>query len=92
MDNKDLGLIFGGVISFIGIALFIGIRRRQVLAKQAALIMFILPFIFETIVVLIRGGELLQIVCMGSLLSLSFGPATYFFGRALEERGSKQKK
>jgi len=91
MDIQHLGLIFGGVIGVIGIALFIGIRRRQVLATQAPLIMFVLPFIFETIVVLIRGDELLQIVCMGSLLSLSFGPATYIFGRALEERISKQK-
>ncbi len=92
MDTQYLGLIFGGIIGVVGIALFIGIRRRQVLAKQAALIMFVLPFIFETIVVLIRGGELLQIVCMGSLLSLGFGPATYIFGRTLEERVSKQKK
>jgi hypothetical protein len=92
MDTQYLGLIFGGIIGVIGIALFIGIRHRQVLAKQAALIMFLLPLIFETIVVLFRGGELLQVVCMGSLLSLSFGPATYILGRALEERVSKQEK
>lgn len=85
MDTRNLGLIFGGLIGIIGIAMFIGIRQRRVSAIQAALVMLVLPFIFETIVVLIKGGELLQIACMGSLLSLSFGPATYILGRALEK-------
>jgi hypothetical protein len=87
MDTS--ALIFGGIIGFFGLALFIGIRFRVVTAKQTALIMTILPIILVLIIVIVQGGEMLQVICMGPLLSLSFGPAAYFIGRVLEDRSSK---
>jgi predicted MFS family arabinose efflux permease len=86
MDSS--ALFFGGIIGVVGIGLFIGIRFHYVSAKQTAIVMTILPIILVAIIVIAQKGEWLQIICMGPLLSLSFGPASYFLGRALENQQS----
>lgn len=90
MEKTSLSLIFGGFVCLITIAVFLGIRLRILKPKKAAMVMFLFPIAFETGVVLLRKGEPLQIFCVGILLSLSMGSATYVFGVLLEKWISKQ--
>lgn len=48
--------------------------------------MLISPFIVNAIIALWRGGDVVDLVCMGFLLSFAFGPATFIVGRRLEKK------
>jgi uncharacterized membrane protein len=81
----NYALTFGILLFLIGVAVFAGIRQRILSPAKAALVMFLFPIIYETLVVLLQKGEHLQIFCDGLLLSLTFGSATYVFGVILEK-------
>lgn len=90
MGIIHVSLIFGGLFTLISYSVFLGIRFRKMSSKQAALIMFLFPIVFEIVLVLLQIVDPYGILCLGVFLSLIFGSATYIFGSALETRISKQ--
>jgi hypothetical protein len=92
MATLNYALSFGILIFFLLVTLFLGIRLRILSPGKAAIVMFLFPIVFETVGVFLQKGEPVQILCAGTILSLSLGSTTYVFGRALEGWVSKQKK
>lgn len=86
MENLNIALSFGIILSILLITVFLGIRLRLLSPAKAAIVIFLFPIMFETVmVVFLRKGEPIQIICAGFLLSISLGSATYIFGVALEK-------
>lgn len=84
MESSDL--ILAGIIAFLLITILTSIRFGLVSAKIGGITMLISPCIVNTMIVLWRGGDVVDMVCMGLLLSFAFGPATLIVGRRLEEK------
>ncbi len=83
MNNSDL--LLAGIISVLLIAVLTGIRFGMVSAKIGGIIMLVMPTILNAFFIYWLGGDVIDLICMGLLLSLAFGPATYIAGRNLEK-------
>ncbi len=89
MDNSDF--ILAGIISLFLITILIGIRFGLVSARIGGIAMLVSPCVFNAILVIWKGGDVVDMICMGLLLSLAFGPATFIVGRKLEEKAKNNK-
>jgi len=79
-------LIFGSVICFTHLLLSILIKLNKISAKKATVFLFIIVFLFTIIIELYKNGDYLQVLCLGLLLTIAFGPASYFFYKLIEKR------
>ncbi len=90
MNTPDL--IFVTIISILLILVSILIGRGRISAKLGGTIVLLSPLLVYFIIVIFwEKGEILNAICVGSLLSLAFGPATYVFGRILEKKAKERK-
>lgn len=78
-------LLAGIIISFL-ITTLISIRFGLVSARIGGIVMLVSPCIVNAIFVIWKGGDLVDMICMGLLLSVAFGPATFIAGRRLEAK------
>ena len=81
----------GSIIAILLICSLAGVRFGYISAKIAGLVMFLGPVMANLIIVRVQGGNTIEMFCMGTLLSLAFGPATFVAGNYLE-RIAKQRK
>jgi hypothetical protein len=83
MNHTDI--VLAGVIAILLIATLTGIRLGLLSARVGGIIMLVSPTILNAIIVLWSGGDIVDLVCMGLLLSFAFGPVTFIAGRTLEK-------
>ncbi len=79
-------LFFGIVVLGALLVTLTGVRYKVISAKVGFIVMLVIPFLIDTIIVINKHGSVYEMVCVGSLLSLAFGPATYAAGIWLENR------
>jgi hypothetical protein len=81
----ESGALFLGIAVLSALLLtFLGIRYKKISAKLGFIVMLLMPFLFNLVIVINKHGSAYEILCVGSLLSLVFGPATYAAGIWLE--------
>ncbi len=90
MDTPEFILV--SIISILLIIIFIFISRGVISAKLGGIIVLITPFLTYFLIVFFwEKGGILNSVCVGLLLSLAFGPATFKLGRLLENRAKEKR-
>jgi hypothetical protein len=86
MNDLFVYLIFGCILYVILAAIFLGIRFRNLSPIKAAIFVYLYPLIFEALLFIYQKRDLLEILCVGTFLSLIFGTSTYIFGKALQKK------
>jgi hypothetical protein len=90
MNTPEFILV--AILSILLITVFVFIGRGILSAKLGGTIILIAPlFLYFLIVFFWEKGGIINAICVGTLLSLAFGPATFFFGRILEKRVKDKK-
>jgi len=84
MDKFDL--VLGSLIGLTALIVLSGVRLGLWSVKSATITMLIVPFALNMAIVFLDKREALEVICVGPLLSLSFGPATYIVCRFLENK------
>jgi hypothetical protein len=90
MGNAEivLAIIITGLIIFV----IASIAAGSLSAKIGGIIMLIAPFVVNFLIIMLLGDkDLINAICVGLLLSLAFGPATFVVGNSLEKKANANK-
>jgi len=79
-------VIFGVIISVTIVFVFWMIRFFRMSVILATVISVLVVVLTEIILVYRRGGDFLEIICVGPLLAIAFGLPVNIFGRWLEKK------
>lgn len=85
MNTPEFILV--ALLSILLITVFVFIGRGILSAKLGGTRSLIAPLFFYFLIVFFwEKGGIVNAICVGILLSLAFGPATFIFGRVLEKK------
>lgn len=82
-------LIFACFFIVIILVESLAVRYGKLSAKKAAVVFFSAPFLIILMIQMVFGGNLLQVLCMGALISIGSAPISYLMYRHLERRAEQ---
>lgn len=87
MELQDI--IITSILTVYAFACLFGVRLGLIKANIAGLIMLIGPCLITAFVYQFFDEDIISTVCMGVLLSLAFGPATFVIAHHLEKKSKR---
>lgn len=90
MTTAEIALII--IITALIIFVITSIAVGSISAKVGGIIMLIAPFLINFLIIMLWGDkDIIDALCIGILLSLAFGPATFVIGNELEKKTKENK-